>query len=38
MVEPLIIWLTASGKGFDIAYSGLKLTSKWYADYSTLLT
>jgi hypothetical protein len=38
MVEPLIIWLTASGKGYDIASCGLKLTSKWYADDGTLLT
>jgi len=38
MVEPLIRWLTASGKGHDIAFSGLKLASKWYADAGTLLT
>jgi hypothetical protein len=36
MVEILIRWLTASGKGYDIASCGLKLTSKWYADDSTL--
>jgi len=38
MVEPLIRWLTASGKGHDIASYGLKLASKWYADDGTLLT
>ena len=38
MVEPLIRWLTASGKGYDIASCGLKLTSKWYGDDGTLLT
>jgi len=32
MVEPLIQWLTASGKGYDIASCDLKLASKWYAD------
>jgi len=38
MVEPLIRWLAAMGKGYDIASCGLKLTSKWYADDGTLLT
>jgi hypothetical protein len=38
MVEPLIRWLTASGKGYDIASCGLKLVSKWYADDGTFLT
>ena len=38
MVEPLIRWLTASGKGYDIASCGLNLTIKWYADDGTLLT
>ena len=37
MVEPLIRWLTASGKGYDIASCGLKLASKWYADEGTLV-
>jgi hypothetical protein len=37
MVEPLIKWLTASGKGYGIASYGLKLTSKWYADDGTLI-
>jgi hypothetical protein len=38
MVEPIIIWLTASGKGYDIASCGIKLASKWYADDGTPLT
>jgi hypothetical protein len=38
MVEPLIRWLTASGKSYDISPCGLKLASKWYADDGTLLT
>jgi hypothetical protein len=38
MVKPLIIWLIASGKGYDIASCGLKLASKWYANDGTLLT
>jgi hypothetical protein len=38
MDEPLIRWLTVSGKGYDIASCGLKLASKWYADDGTLLT
>jgi len=38
MIEPLIGWLAASGKGYDIASYGLKLISKWYADDGTLLT
>ncbi len=38
MVEPLIRWLIASGKGYNIAACGLKLASKWYADDGTLLT
>ena len=37
MVEPLIIWLTASGKGYDIASGDLKLASKCYADDDTLI-
>jgi hypothetical protein len=36
--EPLIRWLTASGKGYNIASCGLKLTNKWYADDGTLIT
>ena len=38
MVEPLIRWLKASGKGYDIASCGLNLASKWYADDDTLIT
>jgi hypothetical protein len=38
MVEPLIRWLRASDKGYDIASCGLKLASKWYADDGTLIT
>ena len=38
MAEPLIIWLTASGKGYDIASCGLQLASKWYADDGTIIT
>jgi len=38
MAEPLIRWLTASGKGYDIASCDLKLVSKWYADDGTLIT
>jgi hypothetical protein len=38
MVEPPIRWLTASGKGYDIASFGLKLASKWHADDGNLLT
>jgi len=38
MDEPLIRWLTALGKEYDIASCGLKLASKWYADNGTLLT
>ncbi len=37
MVEPLIRWLSASGKGYDIDYCGLNLASNWYADDGTLL-
>jgi hypothetical protein len=37
MVEPLIRWLTASGKVYNIASCGLKLARKWYADDGTLL-
>ena len=38
IVEPLIRWLTASGKGYDIASCGLKLASKRHADDGTHLT
>jgi len=35
MVEPLIRWLTATGKGYDITSCDLKLANKWYADDGT---
>jgi len=38
MVEPLICWLVAANKGYDIASRGLKLASKWYADGGMLVT
>jgi len=38
MVEPLIRWLMASGKGYDIASCDLKRASKWYADDGALIT
>ncbi len=38
MIEPLIRWLLASNKGYDIASCGLHLASKWYADDGTLVT
>ena len=38
MVEPVIRWLTATGKGYDITSCDLKLSSKWYADDDTLIT
>ena len=38
MTEPLIRWLYASNKGYDIASCGLQLASKWYADDRTLVT
>ncbi len=37
MVEPLIRWLTASGKGYDIASCDLKHASKGYDDDGTLI-
>ena len=38
MIEPLIRWLRASNKRYDIASCGLKLASKWYADDGTIAT
>jgi len=38
MIEPLIRWLNAAGKGYQLTSCGLKLTSKWYADDGTLVT
>ena len=37
MVKPLIRWLNASGKGYNIASCGLRLASKCYADDGTLI-
>ncbi len=37
-IEPLLRWLKASGKGYDIASCDLNLASKWYADDGTLIT
>ena len=37
MIEPLIRWLNAANKGYDISSRGLTLTSKWYADNNTLI-
>ena len=38
MIEPLIRWLNAADKGYNITSCGLELSSKWYADDGTLLT
>jgi hypothetical protein len=38
MIEPLIIWLNAADKEYNITSCGLKLASKWYADDGTLVT
>jgi hypothetical protein len=38
VIEPLIRWLRASNKGYDIASCDLHLASKWYADDGTLVT
>ena len=38
MVEPLIRWLKASSKGYDIASCDLKMASKRYADDGILIT
>ncbi len=38
MIEPLIRWLNASQKGYDITSCGLRLASKWYTDDCTLVT
>ena len=38
MIEPLIRWLKAADKGYNISSRGLKLASKWYADDGTLVT
>ncbi len=38
MIEPLIRWLNAADKGYNITSCGLKLASKWYAYDGTLVT
>ncbi len=38
MIEPLIRWLKASHKGYDMTSWGLRLAIKWYADDGTLVT
>ena len=38
MVEPLIRWLAASDKGYNVASCDLKLARKWYVDDGTLVT
>jgi hypothetical protein len=37
-VEPLIRWLMAADKGYEITSCGLKLASKWHVDDGTLVT
>ena len=37
MIKPLIRWLPASNKGYDIASCDIQLASKWYADDGTLV-
>ncbi len=38
MIEPLIRWLNAADKGYQITSCGLTLASKWYADDGALVT
>jgi hypothetical protein len=38
VIEPLIRWLKASQKGYDITSCGLQLDNEWYADDGTLIT
>jgi hypothetical protein len=38
MIEPLIRWINASQKGYNITSCGLRIASKWYADDGTLVT
>jgi hypothetical protein len=38
MIEPLIRWLNASHKGYDMTSCGLRPASKWYANDGTLIT
>jgi len=37
MIEPLVRWLNASQKGYDITSCGLHLANKWYTDDGTLV-
>jgi len=37
MIEPLIRWLNAYQKGYDIASCKHRRASKWYADDGTLV-
>jgi hypothetical protein len=38
MIKPLIRWLNASQKGYDITSCGLRQSSKWYTDDGSLVT
>ncbi len=38
MIEPLIRWLRASQKGYNVYSCGLQLANNWYADDGTLVT
>ena len=38
IIKPLIRWLRASNKGYEIVSCGLQRVSKWYADDGTLIT
>jgi hypothetical protein len=38
MIEPIIRWLNATDKGYNITSCGLQLANKWYADDGTLVT
>ncbi len=38
MIEPLIRWLNASHKGYDMTSCGLRLARKWYPYNRTLVT
>ena len=38
MIDPLILWLNASHKGYDMTSCSLRLASKWYAHDGTLVS
>jgi hypothetical protein len=38
MIEPLIRWLNASHKGYEMTSCGLRLAITWYANDGTLVT